>query len=222
MGCGINGSGKLIGPDLGGSVIVIWFISNPLISLILLVRMTCSIPNRPSSFKSTYFSTKYPAITPQSAFASEGACTNSTTTYQDTMYPLTVRYSHIHFQTYQHMMYPLTVRYSHIHFQTLIHSVNTKRDSVKKPIMHRLRHRKEKLIMHRLRHRKEKLSMHRLWQCSIACGNANIQPVLDKNDNAKFSRFRGSVDISSIISSLYFIGRFRQVFVLSEPLELIA
>ena len=29
------------------------------------------------------------------------------------------------------------------------------------------------------------------------------------------------VDISSIISSLYFIGRFRQVFVLSEPLKLI-
>ena len=191
MGCGINGSGKLIGPDLGGSVIVIWFISNPLISLILLVRMTCSIPNRPFSFKSTYFSKKYPAITPQSAFASEGACANSTTTYQGTMYPL-------------------TVRYSHIHFQMLIHSVNTKCDSVKKPIMHRLWHRKEKPIMHRL------------WQCSIACGNANIRPILDKNDNAQFSRFRGSVDISSIISSLYFIGRFRQVFVLSEPLELIA
>ena len=149
--------------------------------------MTCSIPNRPFSFKSTYFSKKYPAITPQSAFASEGACANSTTTYQGTMYPL-------------------TVRYSHIHFQTLIHSVNIKCDSVKKPIMHRLWHRKEKPIMHRL------------WQCSIACGNANIRPILDKNDNAKFSRFRGSVDISSIISSLYFIGRFRQVFVLSELL----
>ena len=134
MGCGINGSGKLIGPDLGGSVIVIWFISNPLISLILLVRMTCSIPNRPFSFKSTYFSKKYPAITPQSAFASEGACANSTTTYQGTMYPL-------------------TVRYSQIHFQTLIHSVNTKCDSVKKPIMHRLWHRKEN-------------------QLCIACGNA--------------------------------------------------
>jgi len=31
----------------------------------------------------------------------------------------------------------------------------------------------------------------------------------------------GCVDISNIISSLYSIGRFRQVFVLSEPLELI-
>ena len=139
MGSGIPGSGKLIGPNLGGSGIVIWFISNTLISLILLVRMTCLIPNRPFSFNSTYFSKKYPAISPLSAFASEGACANSRTTNQD-------------------IMYLLTVWCSQIQLQKLIHFVNTKYDSVEN-------------------------------QLCIACGTANIQPVLDKNDNAKFSCF---------------------------------
>jgi len=58
-------------------------------------------------------------------------------------------------------------------------------------------------------------------ELSPSIGLENIQPTLDRNDNAKLSRFRGSVDMFSIISILYFIGRFRQVFVLSEPLELI-
>jgi len=59
-------------------------------------------------------------------------------------------------------------------------------------------------------------------ESSLITGSENIQQVLDKNDNAKLSRFRGSVDISGIIFILYFILWLRQVFVLSETLELIA
>ena len=84
----------------------------------------------------------------------------------------------------------LQVWYCQIQLQKLIHFVNTKRDSVKNQLCIAYGTAKKN-------------------QLFIVCGTANIQPVLDKNDNAKFSRFQGSVDISSIISSLYFIGCFK-------------